>query len=320
MAFKPKSAQREGGSGNFDETRNYPTPRAGSRKARVSLIVDLGEQNREDFEDPNTKELKPQKPCQQVAVFADLVNDVVDYGGSIGEAQYRLLLNKSFQGKVQGINFTTTPPKDAKGNTIQGKPWGLHPANLLTKLAKAVGMPEVAVDDRNNPKSLDISLLLNQPFMAQVEVKITEDKNGKKDKDGNVTEYKNVNFKGAFEVAPEEDDDGNEVPAKVAKLRQAPRCITFDTATVDDIQFIRGNLLAMIKQANNYAGSAMQKAIEAFEAQKAAAGDNGNDEQEQEEEQEEAPAQKPVAKKTATAKKKATPVPTDDMDDSDVPF
>lgn len=316
MAFKPQSSQRAAGAGTFDETRNYPTPRAGSRKARVSLIIDLGEQNREDFEDPNTKELKPQKPCQQVAVFADLVADVVDYGGQLGEQQYRLLLNKSFQGKVQGINFTTTPPKDAKGNTIQGKPWGLHPANLLTKLAKAVGMPEIAVDDRNNPSSLDISLLLNQPFMAQVEVKETEDKNGKKDKDGNVIVYKNVNFKGAAEVPL--DDDDNPIP--VAKLRQAPRCVTFENATVEDIQFIRSNLIAMIKQANNYAGSAMQKAIEAFEAKKAAEAPAGNDEQEeQEEEEQEAP--KPAKKTAAKSTKKTAPVPvpTDDGDE-DVPF
>lgn len=306
MAFKPANATRTGGGeGNFEE-RNFPVPRAGSRKARVSLIIDLGTQNREDFEDPNTKELKPQKPCQQVAVFADLVADVVDYGGPIGKAQYRLLLNKSFQGKVQGINFTATPPKDAKGNTIQGKPWGLHPANLLTKLAKAVGKPEVV-------ETMDIEELLNMPFMATVEVKITEDKNGKKDKDGNVIEYKNVNFKGAAEVP--EDDDGN--PIAVADLKQPARCITFDNAKVEDIQYIRSNLISQIKLANNYAGSAMQKAIEAFEAQKAAAGnDEGTDEQEEEDEQ---PATKPATKSTTKPKAPKKPVPVDD-EEEDIPF
>lgn len=312
MAFKPQNSQRTGGTGDFDETRNYPTPRAGSRKARVSLIVDLGTQNREDFEDPNTKELKPQKPCQQVAVFADLVADVVDYGGKIGKAQYRLMLNKSFQGKVQGINFTATPPKDAKGNTIQGKPWGLHPANLLTKLAKAINKPDII-------ESMDIEGLLGEAFMAQVEVKETEDKNGKKDKDGNVIVYKNVNYKGAAEVP--EDDDGN--PIAVADLKQAARCVTFENATVEDIQFIRSNLLAMIKQAKNYHDfkmdqsmipSPMKLAVEAFEAQKGSSQDEGEQEQEEEEE---APAPKKAPAKKTTPKPK-TPVAQDEEDD--VPF
>jgi len=299
MAFKPANASRTSG-GNF-EPSNFPTPRAGSRKARVSLIVDMGVQNREPFEDPNTKEMKEQKPCQQVAVFADLVADTVDYGGSIGKQHYRLLLNKSFQGNIQGVNFVATPPKDAKGNLIAGKPWGFHPANLLTKVAKAVGRPDVI-------ESMDVEELMGLPFMAQVEVKETEDKNGKKDKDGNVLVYKNVNFKGAAEVP--EDDDGNPLP--VAELNNPALCITFDNARKEDIKWIRASLVKQIKLANNYAGSAMQKAIEAFEAENAQGGDEGEDE---------APAPKPAAK-SAPAKKTAAkpkPVPQDDADD-DVPF
>jgi hypothetical protein len=310
MAFKPKNSGKSSNAGTGEDTRNFPVPKGGPRKARVSLIVDLGEQNREDFEDPKTKELKPQKPAYQVAVFADLVSDVVDYGGKVGKAQYRLMLNKSFQGVVQGINFQAVPPRDADGNMIEGKKWGLHPANLLTKLAKAVDLEEITIDD--GPNGMDISLLLNQPFMAQVEVKETEGK--KKDAEGNPIIYKNVNFKGASPIPMIEDDDGNEAPMPVAKLTQPARCITFDDATVEDIQFIRGNLLTMIKNANDYAGSQMQKAVEEFEAKNKgsnAASDEGEAEQE-------APA-KPATK---TAKKPAAPkkpVPQDDMDD-DVPF
>lgn len=179
MAFKPKNTGGQRSDGDF-EPRNLPTPRAGLRKARLSLIIDLGTQNREDFEeDDGTK--KPQKPCQQVVAFADLVNDVVDYGGKIGKQQYRMLLNKSFQGVPVGINFTTVPPKDGDGNIVKGKPWSLHPANLLTKIAKAVDKEEVIYDVRGKAESLDISLLLDQPFMANVEVKKTPHKEGKKD-------------------------------------------------------------------------------------------------------------------------------------------
>lgn len=309
MAFKPKQKDRPQGDGDF-EPRNLPTPRAGSRKARVSLIIDLGEQNREDFEEEDGTK-KPQKPCQQVVVFADLVADKVDYGGKIGVQQYRMLLNKSFAGVPVGINFTTVPPKDKDGKLIQGKPWTLHPANLLTKLAKAVGEEEVILDDRKNPKSLDISLLLDKPFMCQVEVKKTEHKEGKKDKDGNLIVYTNVNFKGASTVP--EDDDGEPLP--VAELTQPARCITFDNATVEDIQFIRPSIIKLIKQANDYEGSQMEKAIKAFEANQAEAAD----EEEDEPKKEEAPKEKAKPKTAAKPKSKPTP-PADEDDDEDIPF
>lgn len=301
MSFTPENDRPP--SGDFEYTRDLPVPRGGSRKARIALIVDLGTQEREDFEDPNTGEFKPQKPCQQVAVFADLVADTVDYGGKIGKQHYRMLLNKSFMGKVVGINFAKTPPKDAKGNTVQGKPWGLHPANVLSKIAKAIGRPEVI-------ESADISQLLDEPFMAQVEVKETPDKNGKKDKDtGELIVYKNVNFKGAAPVP--EDDDGEPLP--VAELNQRARCITFKNATVEDVQFIRASLIRQIKLANNYAGSQMQRAIEQFEAENAGSGDAGD-------EQEETPKPKVAEKKPQAPKKKPASAPQEDVDESEIPF
>lgn len=295
MAFKPANANRP--QGDF-EPRNLPTPRAGSRKARVSLIIDLGVQEREDFEDPTTGEVKPQKPCQQLAVFADLVADTVDYGGDIGKQHYRLLINKSFAGKVTGINFTATAPKDAKGKLIEGKPWGWHPANALSKIAKAINKPELI-------ETMDAEELLDVPFMAQVEVKETEAKD-KKDKDGNPIVYKNVNFKGAAPV-PLDDDDN---PLPVAELNVTAKCITFDNATKEDIQFIRAGLRKQIKLANNYAGSQMQEAIEAWEAENAS--QDGDAEKPAEEKK---PAAKPATKPKATPK----PVPIEDMED-DVPF
>lgn len=301
MAFKPQNANRPQG-GDFENTRDLPTPRSGSRKARIALIVDLGVQEREDFEDPNTGEFKPQKPCQQVAVFADLVADTVDYGGKIGKQHYRMALNKSFMGKVVGINFAATPPKDAKGNTINGKPWGLHPANVLSKIAKAVGKPEVI-------ESMDISELLDEAFMCQVEVKETPDKNGKKDKDGELIVYKNVNFKGAAPIP--EDDDGEPLP--VADLNVKALCITFDDAKAADIQYIRAGLIKQIKLANNYAGSQMQKAIEAYEATL------GGDAGEEEEQEAPAPKAKPAAKAPAKPKAKPASAPQE-TEEEDVPF
>lgn len=302
MALKPANSGN-GGEREY-EVRNYPVPKAGLRRARVSMIVDMGIQKREDFEDTKTGETKPQKPCHQLAVFADLVNDEVDYGGSIGTQQYRLLLNKAYKGVIQGINFVTGPAKDADGNVMRDKPWGLHPQNVLTKLCKAIGKPELAFEKKG--QGLDIEPILGEAFMADVEVKITDHKDGKKDKDGNVIQYKNVNFKGSAQV-PSDDDDN---PITIKALKATPRCITFDGATKEDIQFIRGNLLKQIKLAENYAGSQMQKAVEAWEADQ-----SKDDDDDQKEEQKEAP-KKPDPKKGKDKKEKA---PVEDMDD-DVPF
>jgi hypothetical protein len=195
---------------------------------------------------------------------------------------------------------------------MDGKKWGFHPVNLLTKLAKAVELEEICTEGNEN--SLDIELLLDQPFLANVEVKITDDKNGKKDADGNVIQYKNVNFKAASPVPTDEDEDGNEIPGKVAKLRQPAMSITFENAEKDDIQYIRGNLIAMIKTAIDYRGSNMQKAIEAYEAE------NGS---KQEAKQEEKPAAKAESKPATTTKKPSAPkkpAPQDDVEDDDVPF
>ena len=310
MAFKPMN---QNNSSTEYEPRNYPVPKAGSRKARVSMIIDLGVQEREDLWELDGKVVaegtdgatcKPQKPCQQVAVFADLVADTVDYGGELGKQHYRMLLNNTFAGKFKGINFVATPPKDAKGNIIVGKKWGFHPANLLTKLAKAVGKPEVI-------ESMDVDELLGLAFMAQVVV--TEKDSGKKDNDGEPIIYRNVNFKGSTEVPEIEDEDtGESKPMPVAKLAVAPMSITFENAEVADIKFIRVNILKQIKLAQNYAGSKMQKAIEAFEASK------NNHSSEDDSDESVAEEDKPKAAPVKPVKKAKAPEPEDDT--SDAPF
>ncbi len=308
MSFKPKSANNGGGNGGEYVQRNYPVPKGGPRRARVSLIVDLGVQEREDF-DIGKPTQKPQKPCQQVAVFADLVNDVVDYGGDVGEAHYRLMLNGVFKGVLKGINFAATPPKDIDGNTIEGKKWGFHDLNILTKVARAIGKPEIQ-------ETMDISELLNGQFMADVDVKIVP--SGKNDSEGNEIVYKNVNFKGAAKVAPvmkldeNGDETGDEMVPKFAALKVEPKCITFENATKEDVKWIRSNLIKVIKLAHDYPNSAMQKAIEAYEAENGKSTDS-----EPVEKEDVAPAKAKSAPKAPAKPKKE--VPQDAIDD-DIPF
>lgn len=301
MSFKPKNSNAPRSNNSGENTGLFPVPKGGSRKARVSLIVDLGEQNRPDFEDEKTGETKPQKPCQQVAIFADLVNDTVDYGGTIGKQHYRLLLNKTFAGEITGVNFMFVPPKDAKGKIIEGKQWQLHPANLMTKLAKAVNKPDII-------ETGDIEQLLNCPFMAQVEVK--EKDSGKQNDKGEPIIYRNVNYKGCSEVPLDDDDE----PMQVAELNTPAKCITFQNAKADDIKFIRKKLIDMIKLANDYSGSNMEKAIKEYEAQQASVNDSDGEQEEQEEEKPK--ATKPAAKKPA----KKEPESDDGDGDEDSPW
>jgi hypothetical protein len=319
--FKPMNAGQT--RTEFEPRGPQPIPKSGARKARISLIVDLGVQQRDDFEEikDGVTVTRPQKPCQQVAVYADLVNDVVDYGGVIGKQQYRLCLNKQFAGVMEGVNFAASPPKDAKGNLVPGKPWALHPQNLLTKLAKATGHLEIIPDE--GQYGMDISRLLDEPFIADVEV--AEKDSGKKDAKGEPIIYRNVNFKGASKVGTKEsddlDDDGNaiEIPDTVAALRNPALCITFDNATEEAVKVLRAGVIKMIKQAENYAGSNMQKAIEAYEAARGVPSTAASEAEDADNPatgaEAPAPKAKPAAKKTSTK-----PLPKAADEDDESPF
>lgn len=316
MAMKPDNASAPTGGKNFEPYVRVEPPRAGLRKARVSLIVDLGKQNQDPLWEKDGKTVpegtegaveKPRNASKQVAVFVDLVADIRDYGGSIGKQPYRLPLNDEFAGKIKGINFAASPPMDAQGKRLEGKPWGFHPQNKLTKLANACSREDIITE-------MDLEEFLGLPLMVDVEVKKTENKQGKKDKDGNVIVYTNVKAKSYAKVP--EDDDGN--PVAIADLNIPAKCIQFDNATKDDVKFLRYSVRQYIKQALNYAGSKMQAAIEAYEAELAE--DEGGDDGEEAPAQKAAPAQSKASASAGKAKAAAkAKTPVEDMDD-DIPF
>ena len=231
MSYKPATQARPQGANNEVNTLSakpsaFPVPYAGNQPARLSLIVDVGTQEREDFVDPKTQEAKPQKPVQQMVVFVDLVDQVVDYGGEIGEAQYRLMLNKKFMRDITGISFNTVPPRDGDGNLVQGKNWTFHPMNMFTKLAKAIGETDVINPDA--PDNTNIVKLLNGAFYVDVDVNQQEDKNGKKDDEGNVIVYTNVKSKG---VSPLPLKKGK--PEEVDPLMAVPMIINHNSVVFD---------------------------------------------------------------------------------------
>ena len=264
MSYKPQAQANTSGERKPSGTApngvayKYPVPEGGSQAARISLIVDIGVQEREDFEDPTTKEVKPQKPVQQVVIFADLVDQIVDYGGDIGEKQYRLLLNKNFKGDIAGVNFTSVPPRDADGNIMDGKIWTFHPANLLTKLAKATGNDHIlGVDEASN---MDIGALLGAGFYADVEVKSND--SGKKKEDGTPIIYNNVNFKGSAKLPMVK---GKQL--EIDELQVTPMILNHENVTAETLVYIRGKVLEMMKKAKEYEGSNLQKLLGSTKAE-----------------------------------------------------
>lgn len=304
MSFKPKAANKSSGNYVRDPNQKFPTPKAGNRKARVSLIIDLGIQERKPFVDPKTKEEKPQAPAQQIAICLDLTHDVVDYGGEIGKQPYRLLLNKTYDGELEGINFAPVPPRNADGQLIEGKAWTYHPASPLTKLARATGTDKIL-----SGEDLDLEQLLGKPLMVEVEVKERESKD-KKDENGKPVVFTNVGYKGVSSIPLDDDDQ----PVPVNPCAIEPRIITFDDATEEDVKFIRRDILRKIKLAQDYVGSQMQKAVEAYEAKLASKQKKEEPKQEAEQKKE---VKKPVKKQPEPQAEENV---TDPEFDDDLPF
>jgi hypothetical protein len=272
MAYKPQQNNQSERKQNTGIAPNgvaykYPVPEGGNQAARISLIVNIGTQKR-FYEDKDTGEITEKKPAQQVVVFADLVDQVVDYGGDIGEKQYRLMLNNSFKGDVKGVDFIGMPPRDADGNIISGREWTFHPTSLLTKIAKATGCDNILGVDRDN--NMDIYQLLGKAFYADVQVNRTD--SGKKNDKGEPIIYNNVNFKGASKLPMVKGK-----PLEVEDLQVEPLILDHNNVTEQTVVYLRGKVLQMMKLAPEYQGSKLQKLVEVENTAPNAAGSSTGD-------------------------------------------
>ena len=196
-------------------------------------------------------QVRQPKDRQEVAVFADLVGNVIDYGGEIGQKPYRALLNKTWKGEIRGLGLAVVPPQK------QGGVWTFAPNSMITELAKVTRQNTITDGTVKNDLN-NIGLILGKSLMVDVV----------KTEDGDKI-Y--VNVKGI-----------SSVPSALAKMIDYslvnPVGISFDDVSVESLKAagIRGSIIKKIKQANNYQGSKMQKAIEAYEAL-----NNGEEAQEQ---------------------------------------
>lgn len=185
-------------------------------------------------------QVRQPKDRQEIAVFADLVGNIVDYGDEIGKKPFRVMLNKSWKGEIRGLGLTVVPPQS-------GNVWTFAASSMLTELAKVTRQNTITDGSVKNDLN-NIGLILGKSLMVDI-VKV---------EDGDKV-Y--VNVKGI-----------SSVPSALAKMIDYslvnPVGISFDDVTVESLKAagIRGNVIKKIKQANNYQGSKMQKAIEEYEA------------------------------------------------------
>jgi len=260
MAIKPKQKPQQS-----TNTFLYPEPKkAGTQFGRVSLLIDLGTQERENFvdvynenNDDHKKWLekgwativegdgkrtgktcisKKLQPTETYAVFVDLVSSTVDYGGDIGEKHYRYMLNPVYQGDVKGFPLSCAPAKKA------GELPTFQPNSVFYELALACGQHGV-IGKGTPEENTDIELLLDKPLL----INITVDKNVVGDRT-----YVNVKHKGLTEIM-----EGMDVP----QLLTTAQAITFDNATVESVKFIRKDVREKITHAIDFKGSNMEKAF-----------------------------------------------------------
>lgn len=269
--LKPQRPANAGES-NIDYKAIAEKIEDGANPAVISLVVDLGEQNREDGVDdkevtefnsesealqfidrvielfPKTgntlspiqkgnkyivnAKVYPRKPIQEVAIFADLPNTLVDYGDEIGEKPYRVLLNQTYMGQLRGFALAASPP-------TKGDLWTFAPNSMLTKIARATKTTEIISKGDDN---MNIGLVLGKPLLVEIV------------KSGDFINAKSVMSLMAGMQAP--------------TLPEPAIGISFDSVTVGDLAKakLRKSVVDKIKGANNYKGSQMQKALEAYES------------------------------------------------------
>lgn len=208
------------------------------------------------------------KDAQEVAYIVDLVDHYVEYG-DLGEKQFRVMLNnRDFTtGKLKGFALSVVKPKGKDGD------WTYSALSMHSKLASATYTDLVAEDN-------DVSALLDKPLGIQVK----------------------KNKKGYPKFTP------TAIPKKylddVPELDCEPLCITFDEATLEEIEMLKPNkmLVEKIQAATDYKGSAMEEALEeylkSFKSKK-----KDKDEGEEEEE-----GESPKGRRNRKSKKEEAPV------------
>ncbi|MDB4311857.1 hypothetical protein N9937_00365 [bacterium] len=326
--FKPKQTNPSAGSGGGSNRPKKEFVTAvpeedGLRPVAVSMILSLGDQIRPPYnetdkqgneivDEDGNKVVKHPKPCQQIAMYVDLLNDDWDYGDGIGVKQLRKELHDEWAGNiVRGLNFIEVGSYTPEGEYQKGIPWTLPPASMFAKIAKACKAPEVMeagdYGENENEYKSDITRFLGKPFMMNAEISRTP----KKDGDG---EWVDLRLKTPVPLM-------KGLPCR--DLEAKPLFLTFDSEVeeiVENMMFIRANARRKIMKALNYSNinygeegepvvpSNFKIAFEQCGVNKYGY-INDEDESAPEQEQEQAPEAPEEAPKAAKAETKPKPKP-----------
>ena len=240
-----------------------------------------------------------EREYQEIAVIADLVDNMVNYGEDIGEKQYRIVLNGYWDKQIKGFPLKKSAPNQKDGV------WTVKSNSKLYELAKSTGCAHLIEVDLDEA---DWSEMLGKGF----NVVIT--------KSGDKNQYIR-----AGATTPLKKKKG--VVEEIEDLEIEPVLITFDTDDVEELKraFLRHDIIKKIKSATDFAGSPLEKTIEEYEAYlksqnkgtaKADATDDAEDDDDADEDRK---SERKVSKVGGTKgkTKKETPVEQDDQDGQD---
>src|SRR5574344_906315 len=202
-------------SANIDKSTECDTlEEAEALVAQVSTLLKKSDFDKVKITEQGGKyvvnaQVRQPKDRQEIAVFADLVGNVIDYGGEIGKKPFRVMLNKSWKGEIRGLGLAVVPPQK------QGGVWTFAPNSMLTELAKVTRQNTITDGTVKNDLN-NIGLILGKSLMVDV-VKV---------EDGDKV-Y--VNVKGI-----------SSVPSALAKVIDYslvnPVGISFDDVTVESLK------------------------------------------------------------------------------------
>lgn len=233
------------------------------------------------------------KPCQQVAITVDFPSIMLNRGQFFGddsgqEHPLRMLLNGEFF--IQGVGRTVGKPYNVKEVKQADGSWGFKNNTQIYKLASATDV----LDDNGNFKPQMLGKLLGKAALFEIQVFMKRGGDGK--------EYLQERIKLSGQVPDVMQSLIPELPAEYIygvnfRGEQNPEVV----------KQLRQSVVNTMKQAENFDGSDVQKALVAAGKVK-----EGGDTQQAPQEQANTAA-KPQANKTE-------PKPDFDSFDEDIPF
>ncbi len=236
------------------------------------------------------------KPCQQVAITVDFPGVMLDRGQFFGddsgtEHPLRMLLNGEFY--LQGVGRIVGKPYNVKEVKNPDGSWSFKNNTQIYKLAAATD----SLDEQGKFKPFMLGKLLGKAALYEVQVF------NKKGSDGKEYLQEKIKLVGQVPDVMESlipELDSQYIYGVNFKGEQNPEIL----------KQLRQSVINTMKQAENFEGSDVQKAL--IEAGKITVGEQQQAPQEQAKQEE-----KPQAKVVA---KKAEPAPDYDSFDDDIPF